>query len=215
MPQDRSSKKLKKMLIVAAMIAVVVAGGVLVWQLLPKKSPEPVAQQTEATSYSKTTKVPADWKKYTDARYPFSISYPAQWTPMADTKLNPLLYDYEVDFMDANDKSHANAIIGVKKQSLEDAVAQFKAGFLEVGDVRPKLLSEKKMKIDGSDAVEIRYQQNIGTPTSARLAGIERQYFISHGGNVYTPQPVYESGQPGGLNAGQSQILFESLTFKK
>jgi hypothetical protein len=215
MPQVRSSKKLKKILIVVAMIVVVVGGGLLAWQLFPKKNTETVAQQTEVKSYSKTTKVPADWKKYTDTRYPFSVSHPSQWTPMADTKLNPLLYDYEVDFMDATDKSHANAIIGVKKQSLQDAVAQFKSGFLEVGEVRPKLLSEIKMKIDGNDAVEIRYQQNIGTPASARLAGIERQYFISHEGNVYTPQPVYESGQPGSLNAGQSLILFESLTIKK
>lgn len=215
MPQVRSSKKLRKILIVAAMVVVVVGGGLLAWQFFPKKNTETVAQQTEIKSYSKTTKVPADWKKYTDPRYPFSISYPSQWTPMVDTKLNPLLYDYEVDFMDATDKSHANAIIGVKKQSLQSAVEQFKSGFLEVGEVRPKLLSETKMKIDGNDAVEIRYQQNIGTPTNARLAGIERQYFISHDGNVYTPQPVYESGQPGGLNAGQSLILFESLTIKK
>ncbi|MNH49905.1 hypothetical protein D3C73_15000 [compost metagenome] len=215
MSEDRSSKKLRKLLIIAVMVVVVGAGGVLIWQLLPKKNTETVAQQTEVKSYSKTTTVPADWKKYTDARYPFSISYPPQWTPMADTKLNPVLYDYEVDFMDANDKSHANAIVGVKKQSLQDAVAQFKSGFLEVGEVRPKLLSETKLKIDGNEAVEIRYQQDIGTATNHRLGDIEKQYFISHDGNVYTPQPVYESGQPGGLNAGQSLVFFESLTIKK
>ncbi|MNR03281.1 hypothetical protein D3C85_1191670 [compost metagenome] len=215
MVQVRSSKKLRKTLIVAVMIAVVVVGGLLVWQLLPKKNTETVAQQTEIKSYSKTTKVPVDWKKYTDTRYPFSISYPSQWTPIADTKLNPLLYDYEVDFMDGSDKSHANAIVGVKKQSLDDAVGQFKSGFLEVGEVRPKLLSETKLKIDGNEAVEIRYQQDIGTLANHRLGDIEKQYFIRHEGNVYTPQPVYESGQPGGLNAGQSLILFESLTIKK
>lgn len=215
MPQGRSSKKLRKVLIIVAMVIVVGVGGVLIWQLLPKQQNGTTSQRNEPTTYSKTTKVPSDWKKYTDARYPFSISYPAQWTPVADTKLNPVLYDYEVDFIDAKDKSRANAIVGVKKQSLQDAVAQFKSGFLEAGEVHPRLLSEKKMKIDNNDAVEIRYQQDIGTPTNHRLGDTERQYFISYKDNVYTPQPVYESGQPGGLNAGQSLILFESLTFKK
>ncbi len=215
MPRDRSSKKLRKILIIAVMVVVVGVGGVLIWQLMPKQKAETASQQTEVKSYSKTTKVPTDWKKYTDARYPFSISYPAQWTPVTDSKLNPVLYDYEVDFIDANDKSNANAIIGVKKQSLEDAVAQFKSGFLEVGEVHPKLLSETKLKIDGNEAVEIRYQQDIGTAANHHLGDIEKQYFISHEGDVYTPQPVYESGQPGGLNAGHSLVLFESLTIKK
>lgn len=215
MPQDRSGKKLRKILIVVVMIAAVGVGGVLIWQLLPKQRTDTASQQSEKKTYVKTTKVPSDWKKYTDERYPFSISYPAQWTPKADTKANPLLYDYEVAFVDSDDPSLANAIVGVKKQSLQEAATQFKANFLEVGAVRPKLLNETPLLIDGNEAIEIRYQQNLGTSTSQRLSDIERQYFISYEGNVYTPQPVYENGQPGGLNAGQSLILFESLAVKK
>lgn len=216
MLRDRSNKKLRRILIILVMLVTVGVGGVLIWQLLPKQeATTTTSQRNEKKTYAKTTKVPSDWKKYTDARYPFSIAYPAQWTPEADTKLNPLLYDYEVDFTNANDPSVASAIVGVKKQSLQDAVAQFKSNFLEVGAVHPKSLSETPLTIDGNEAIEIRYQQDTGTSEKHQYGNIERQYFISHGGNVYTPQPVYESGQPGGLNAGQSLILFESLTFTK
>lgn len=220
MPQDRSSKKLRKTLIIIAMIVVVGLGGVLIWWVMkPKANPTGGATSTSqngaAKVYARTTEVPSDWKKYTDTRYPFSISYPASWVPKVDTKVNPLLYDYEVAFASSKESSDANAIIGVKKQALKDAVGHFKSDFLEAGAVHPKLLSETPLTIDGNDAVEVRYQQILGTAEKQRTGDIERQYFISNGGNVYTPQPVYESGQPGGLNASQSLILFESLKITK
>jgi hypothetical protein len=216
MVHDRPGIRARKRLIVIAMIILVGLGGALIrWVLQPKSNSANGATSTSQNgaggTYARTTEVPSDWKKYSDTRYPFSISYPASWVPKSDTKVNPLLYDYEVAFASGKESPDAYAIIGVKKQSLKDVVSRYKADFFETGAVRPKLLSEKSLKIDGNEAVEIRYQQMLGSPEKQRSGDIERQYFISSGGNVYTPQPVYENGQPGGLNASQSLTLFESL----
>lgn len=174
--------------------------------------------KNKISEYKRTTSVPIDWKTYENKQYGITFSYPGISEVKEDAKSNPALYDYEIG-VSASQQTF-DALIGINKLPLETAVNRYKSNFLQAGSeqLRPKIIIEKNITIDGYHATEIQYSQitgMAGSPETQKESPPETQYFIFANGYTYTLPIVTTSDINPQFTAKESLIFFESVHFNK
>lgn len=72
-----------KQLYVIAAVIIVMAGGILLWQNMPKLESEDKSANSTLQGKLSLYKVSGEWKTYENSEYGFTLDYPAEWGSIA------------------------------------------------------------------------------------------------------------------------------------
>ncbi len=223
------NKNEKGFSVIEGLITLVIIGliGFIGWYVWDKNSEstkqnaaDPVSIQTEQLeAYEPTTTVAGDWKTYTNDKYKFSISYPANWkidaadgNTLAESSKATDKTFFSLGFRPySSGPMEIQYNLEVTHETLEQAVAWRKEivrnSQVEDGDVgvRFTLTSEKYFTYDGHKAVRIDTTSDDGTPPNSYAS----EMYISANGLLYKFETSYHD-----KNALQDKdvlTVFESL----
>jgi hypothetical protein len=173
------------------------------------------SQKAAPEEYKRTTTTPKDWVVYSNQKYKFSFSHPADWKLDENTVKAGESDDFSKNATEVYrvcvKASGAvqwcpylfNVVVG---QPLADTVSQYMKASNE--------LQKKTLLVDGHDAVEI--TQPSAKLKSGKSSPVTHTYLISVNGSTYVFGSVADSDDPLSpeIKAEESLQLFESLKFE-
>jgi hypothetical protein len=197
-------------IVIISIIALAIVGALsfLLIQNLQKK--DEVVDTTQPTEYVRTTTVPTDWKTFTSDKYKVSISYPSD--------LCVKLFDNQdhgtIGLTQSSCDLSQSFLVGVDVdvRNLDETVDSYKNyDDDDYNDILITVISEKKIKFDGYDGVELRYTDN----NESDPKRVQKDIFVYANGYTYTLMRTYETELDTPLDfeltAEEALIILESI----
>jgi hypothetical protein len=193
--------------VIISIIAVAIVGALsfLLIQNLQKKD-EVADTTTQPAEYVRTTTVPTDWKVFTSDEYKVSVSYPSDvCVKIFDNQPDHVTIGLTESSCDLA-QSYLVAV-DINPESLEETVDRFKNDT----DDPFTVISEKKIKFDGYDGVELRFTDN----NESDPKRVQKDIFVYANGYTYTLMRTYETELDTPLDfeltAEEALIILESI----
>jgi len=173
-----------------------------------------VPEEYRAEEYKRATTVPTDWKKYENREYGVSFSYRPNWMVNEGLTVNTELYDYSIGIGLQN--YGITELIGIRKQSLEDAVASLKKSIKNSQEQEKaagwytEIAAEKKLTLGGHPAIELTTDYipvNSNTPKES----LNRHYLVFSNSNTYYLPVFRKNTSLGDISKEEFQIFFDSI----
>ena len=191
MSKNKTKQKGFSTILVVAIVLVVIAGGVLVWQYWPEQPAEQGQPETEQPASDET----ADWQTYRNENWGYEIQYPEECFHITDGTMTiaekderkiygTLMLGQEMELSRISFSDQIIPCFGVTVYDnfAEESIKEFASQVITSKGMpyKPSDITWTPLSIDGREAIEATYQNRLGG-----YDGLVSPTFIKEADRVY------------------------------